>query len=45
MQGENLLIIEVDGPHQEDLQYYKDKYGVSDNFIENGTMLVTKDNI
>jgi hypothetical protein len=25
--GENLLIIEVDGPHQESLSYYKEKYG------------------
>ena len=37
--GENLLIIEVDGPHQEALDYYKQTYGVNDNFIENGTSL------
>jgi hypothetical protein len=24
--GENLLIIEIDGPHQEDIEYYKEKY-------------------
>ena len=43
--GENLLIIEVDGPHQEDLEYYKSKYNVDDKFIENDTMLVNKKNI
>lgn len=41
----NILIIEVDGPHGEDLQYYKDKYDVDDTFIENNTMLVNKKNI
>lgn len=44
-QGENLLIIEVDGPHQESLGYYKEKYNVNDNFIENDTMLITKKNL
>ncbi len=43
--GENLLIIEVDGPHQESLSYYKDKYGVTDTFIEQDTMLATPSNI
>ncbi len=43
--GENLLIIEVDGPHQETLEYYKEKYSVNDNFIENNTILVTKENM
>lgn len=43
--GENLLIIEVDGPHQESLNYYKQKYGVGNDFIESSTMLVNKDNI
>lgn len=42
--GENLLIIEVDGPHQESLDYYKEKYGVDDKFIEGGTMLVNQQN-
>lgn len=41
----NLLIIEVDGPHQESLQYYKDKYKTDDNFITNNTIAVTEDNI
>ena len=43
--GKNLLIIEVDGPHQESLQYYIDKYGVAEDFIEDDTMLVTDESI
>lgn len=43
--GENLLIIETDGPHQESLKYYKDMYKVDDNFIEKSTILVNKENI
>lgn len=43
--GENLLIIEVDGPHEESLPYYKTKYGVTDEFIQNSTMLATPENL
>lgn len=43
--NENLLIIEVDGPHQESLNYYKQKYNVGDDFIVKNTMLVSDDNI
>ena len=43
--GTNVLIIEVDGPHQESLEYYKEKYNVSEDFIENSTMLATCDNL
>lgn len=43
--GENLLIVEVDGPHQESLAHYQDKYDVDDDFIEGGTMLATLDNL
>jgi hypothetical protein len=43
--GENLLIIEVNGPHEEDLPYYKQRYGVDNNFIVNDTMLATPENI
>jgi len=32
--GENLLIIEVDGPHEEDLDYYRKTYGVGQDFIQ-----------
>lgn len=43
--GENLLIIEVDGPHQESLKYYQETYSVPSDFIENNTMLVNEDNL
>lgn len=43
--GENLLIIEVDGPHGESIQYYKNKYNVLDDFIINNTILVNENNI
>ena len=43
--GENLLIIEVDGPHQESLEYYKKVYNVNENFIENGTILANQENL
>lgn len=43
--GENLLIIEVDGPHQESLEYYKNTYNVNDDFIVGNTMLINKENI
>ena len=39
--GENLLITEIDGPHQESLDYYRQTYGVPDNFIESNSMEVT----
>lgn len=43
--GENLLIIEVDGPHQESLSYYRGEYGVGDDFIVDDTVLVTPENM
>ncbi len=43
--GENLLIIEVDGPHGESMPYYKEKYGISDDFIINNTILVNEFNM
>jgi hypothetical protein len=43
--SENLLIVEVDGPHQESLDYYKDTYGVDNNFIMDHTMLINRKNI
>lgn len=45
LNGENLLILEVDGPCENSLNYYKQKYNVGDNFIEDGTMLVNQQNI
>lgn len=44
-QGENLLIIEVDGPKVKYLQHYKDCYGVGDDFIEDNTILINEENI
>ncbi len=38
-------IIEIDGPHQESLDYYIEKYNVDENFIEDDTILVTKENM
>lgn len=43
--GNNLLIVEVDGPKEKSLPYYQDTYGVDDDFIENNTMLATEDNL
>jgi hypothetical protein len=43
--GENLLIIEVDAPHQESLDYYMRKYKVAANFIERDSSLATKENL
>lgn len=43
--GINLLIIEVDGPHEEALSYYKKSYNVVDDFIQRDTMLATEDNL
>ena len=45
MDGENLLIIEVDGPHQESMNYYQEKYAVADDFIVDHTILATKQNL
>jgi len=43
--GENLLIVEVDGPHEESLEYYQRTYGTGPNFIENNTILVNQRNM
>ena len=43
--GENLLILEVDGPHQESLEYYKTTYEVDDNFIEQDSVQATETNL
>jgi hypothetical protein len=41
----NLLIVEWDGPHQESMEYYKEKYNVTDDFIVDSTMNATTENI
>lgn len=43
--GLNIMIIEVDGPHQESLDYYKDKYNVSDDFIKANSVEATMKNL
>lgn len=43
--GTNLLVVEIDGPHQESIDYYKEKYGVADDFITDNTILVTHENM
>ena len=43
--GINFLIVEVDGPRQESLEYYKEKYKVSDDFIVNNTIEVNSKNM
>jgi hypothetical protein len=45
LRGENLLIIEVDGPHPESLDYYKEMYGVGEDFIEGNTILCSPVNL
>jgi len=37
--GENLLIVEVDGPHKESLGYYQDTYGVAETFIDDDNVM------
>lgn len=44
-EGKNLLIIEVDGPHGDHLEYYKSKYGVKDDFITENTILASQENM
>jgi hypothetical protein len=45
LDGENLLIIEVDGPHEESANYYNQKYGWELNKIQNGTIEATPENL
>lgn len=45
LNGENLLIIEVDGPQSRSLSYYQQTYGVRHDFIENDTILVTRERL
>jgi hypothetical protein len=43
--GGNLLILEVDGPHQESLPHYQKTYGTSNIFIENNAMIATQETL
>lgn len=42
--GEKLMILEVDGPHQESMSYYREKYNI-DDFIENDSIDATKESL
>lgn len=44
-QGINLLIIDVDGPHQESIPYYIKNYNVNEDFIEKDSVQVNKENM
>jgi len=39
--GKNILIFDVDGPHQESLEYYKKKYKIKNDFIQNNSVDVS----
>jgi hypothetical protein len=43
--GKNLLIIEVDGPIQNSLEYYKEKYKIPKNWIERNSIDITEKNM
>lgn len=44
--GENLMIIEVDGPKQESLQYYRGNYkNIPEDWIERDSIQATKENM
>jgi hypothetical protein len=44
--GENLLIVEIDGPHHESLKHYMDTYNVSNDFISTDNVVdATVDNL
>lgn len=43
--GINLLIAEVDGPHQESMEYYSEKYGISPDLIQENCIEATRENL
>lgn len=43
--GENIFIVEIDGPHVESMPYYKKKYSVDDDFIVDNVVMATKENL
>ena len=43
--GKNLLILEVDGPQEESLNYYRKKYNVDSDWIVNRTINVNETNM
>lgn len=43
--GKKLLIIEVDGPHEESINYYQETYKVEKDFITENTMIANRKNL
>lgn len=43
--GINVLIMDPYGPCQESMDYYKTNYPVGDDFIQEGTIAITRENI
>ena len=43
--GKKLLLIEIDGPRQDSMDYYKQKYGVPDQWIDQNSIEVNKENM
>lgn len=43
--GQNILIVDVDGPVQSSMGYYKEKYSVNDKWIYKDSIEVTKKNM
>lgn len=44
-EGGRLLIVEVDGPHQESMSYYQKKYDVPDDWITENSIRVNSENM
>lgn len=45
LNGDNLLIVEIDGPKSKSIDYYKNKYHVNDHFIQEDTIIVNDSNM
>ncbi len=43
--GENLILLDTEGPEEQIMPYYIDKYNVKDNFIIYDSMLATPENL
>ncbi|MBS0627729.1 MAG: hypothetical protein JSS09_05915, partial [Verrucomicrobia bacterium] len=43
--GKNLLIMEVDGPQEQSLNYYQQKYNVPDDWITNKSIDINESNM
>jgi len=43
--GENFVIIDIDGPHQESMPRYKKLYNVPDDFIDQDSVLINYKNV